>query len=1527
MNSHLSSFILRHVGNFVQSALVFVATTAGTSAFSAISQSPMVIRQPEPPLVLLTIERDEKLFNVAYNDYSDVDGDGSFDVGYKPGVITYYGLFDSLKCYTYDTSNQLFQPVSSVLDARFKTCGRSVAWSGDFLNYLTTSRADALRKVFYGGLRAVDTSTSTVLQRQFIPQDAHVWGKEYNASRTSYQAALPSKTVYSYLISDYTPLAEPTAADRQHLFANATPNGTTLPLLRVLLNRQERIWNWVAKEGPVAGGNIDANVDTGVSVGGGGVAPTDLVVRVAVCVKSNTFPLEDNCKGYPSLNPTVWKPTGILHSYGENRSVAFGLLTGSYEKPRSGGVLRKNLSFFDNEVSATDGTFVNGVNGIVRTLDALRISQWQVGGYTCSGGCKDYGNPVAEMMYEGLRYFAGATTPTAAFDYTGGVDTDLGLPKPTWQNPFRGKANGGFAACSKPIQMVVSDVNPTFDSDELPGGSFGSTTASPSRLAGLNVSALGQEIWTDEKLGSTRYFIGESLANAPNTYDQAPTAKLANSFGTIRGIAPGEPTRQGSYYAASVARFGAQNAVAGITANPLKVETYTIALAPPIPTLRIPMAEGEISIAPFGKSVGGCNYGEFVAGTTFLTNRLAGFYFNNVFNVPGFPSDPLVNGGLPQGQFRVSFEDNEQGTDNDMDAIVVYNFKQNADKKTLTIDLASTYAAGCINQSLGFVIAGSTEDGAYLGVRDVDGAGNAFVLNDTPNSFNPNPMPPGTGSAVIGANELGIRYSRTFTASGASVAAGAIPHDPLWYAAKHGTPSYIAMDPGSWDANGDGVPDNYALVTDPAKLLTQITAALEKILASTNQADSVSTSGGLIRGGETVAFTTAYTYGKTSIARTTGTPIVADVWEGRLEAVFLNPDGSPGSTKWRTSNASFQPANARNIVTFVAGSYQVLDSTPLASDTALVDYLAPGALQTSLTPSLVARFGALTPAQLKFRTAEAAMNYLKGDQSLEQGNVAAPQPAGVLRPRLSILGDIVSSPPTFVGKQDYGYTGLQMPGANTYRSFVNSKRTREEIVLVGANDGMLHAFSVVNGAEKWAFIPKVLHPKLAALTRPGYAHQYYVNGDIAVGDVYSTGTGWRTIAAVALGAGERSVFAIDITNRDSPVVLWEKTASELGFVLGKLNIVRVPTSATAGGWAVVFGNGYESAVLSGNTTKTVAKLFIVDALTGDDVGGSVGSQRLSVPDSVAYNGMGSPAIVDGGNVVQPRGSIVPITGAPHTMTDIWVGDLGGNLWKFDLRGGPTQWGLSYPEPLFVAERASVSGNGLVRQPITAEPAVSKSFSRGYYVAFGTGKFFEDTDRSSKEVQSIYLLRDTATRFQLDNASITNFTRRRADLTAFTLGFEGTRRKLLGGPANPTVGWYVDLVDAGAAPAGERVLARPLIYVPDVYVGTFGASEDSCDDGSSGWFMGIPLEGGNRSGLIDTNGDGVFNSSDNAAAGVKLTGGALNNFDLIAQSNGSQLSFYGLPSAGGSSGGQVRGVNKEVKQPTIPSGRSSWRQIQ
>ena len=222
--------------------------TAGTPP--NISQVPLYMRDAVPPLNMLVMGKDHKNYYEAYNDASDLDGDGAYDVGYRgwelknpappagqsPYKIDYYGYFNSFACYAWDSGNNRFYPTSSTANKR---C--SGQWSGDFLNYLTTSRMDAMRRVLYGGWRQVDTATTTVLQGAFFPQDAHSWGKEYQSVARD-----------GYDISNYAPLSIP-AAGKYHLFAVTTLTDNSAPVFRVMRNSDLRVWNMLSIEGPVAG--------------------------------------------------------------------------------------------------------------------------------------------------------------------------------------------------------------------------------------------------------------------------------------------------------------------------------------------------------------------------------------------------------------------------------------------------------------------------------------------------------------------------------------------------------------------------------------------------------------------------------------------------------------------------------------------------------------------------------------------------------------------------------------------------------------------------------------------------------------------------------------------------------------------------------------------------------------------------------------------------------------------------------------------------------------------------------------------------------------------------------------------------------------------------------------------------------------------------------------------------------------------------------------------------------------------------
>ncbi|TFZ04655.1 hypothetical protein [Ramlibacter rhizophilus] len=415
----------------MRSLLAIVAAALATTAWGlTIPPVPLSVQQSAPPLVMLVSGKDHRLFYEAYNDASDIDGDGTLDIRFKPG-ITYLGLFNPNYCYTYGVPSlpQGFTPTRTTPD------GRCVGqWSGNWLNYVTTSRIDALRVVLYGGMRDVDTETQTVLRRAYIPQDAHSWAKEYT-----------SEAVDAYRISDYTPVPQPNAGKR-HFFGNVTrTNGVDCsvlancsnlpPWLSVVENSTSRVWKWASSEAPVLADvqRLEENPTP---------RRTNYTVRVSVCTPGFT----QGCKQYPSGTN---KPTGLLHEYGESGAMQFGLLTGSYDNSMAGGRLRKVISSFTDEVNARTGQFT-GATGIVRSYDALRIRDHNNGMTNpryrgpfltdrgpLPGEFPDWGNPVGEMMYEALRYFAGKRQPTST--YAGGgraMDDAVGLPAPAWDDPF-----------------------------------------------------------------------------------------------------------------------------------------------------------------------------------------------------------------------------------------------------------------------------------------------------------------------------------------------------------------------------------------------------------------------------------------------------------------------------------------------------------------------------------------------------------------------------------------------------------------------------------------------------------------------------------------------------------------------------------------------------------------------------------------------------------------------------------------------------------------------------------------------------------------------------------------------------------------------------------------------------------------------------------------------------------------------------------------------------------------------------------
>ncbi len=127
------------------------------------------------------------------------------------------------------------------------------------------------------------------------------------------------------------------------------------------------------------------------------------------------------------------------------------------------------------------------------------------------------------------------------------------------------------------------------------------------------------------------------------------------------------------------------------------------------------------------------------------------------------------------------------------------------------------------------------------------------------------------------------------------------------------------------------------------------------------------------------------------------------------------------------------------------------------------------------------------------------------------------------------LGDIISSTPRIMGPSYLNTFNMPYPfGYNdqTYNDFIKSNDYKErQLVFVGANDGMLHAFKLGKllqnwsgkqwyqaakqegalgvggiGSENYAFIPKNVLPYLQYLYDENYCHIYLADGPIALTD-------------------------------------------------------------------------------------------------------------------------------------------------------------------------------------------------------------------------------------------------------------------------------------------------------------------------------------------------------------------------------------------------------------------------------------------
>ncbi|GAB2660745.1 pilus assembly protein [Arenimonas aestuarii] len=502
-------------------------------------------------------------------------------------------------------------------------------------------------------------------------------------------------------------------------------------------------------------------------------------------------------------------------------------------------------------------------------------------------------------------------------------------------------------------------------------------------------------------------------------------------------------------------------------------------------------------------------------------------------------------------------------------------------------------------------------------------------------------------------------------------------------------------------------------------------------------------------------------------------------------------------------------------------------------------------------------------------------NYIKGDTTNERRN------GGTLRNRNHLLGDIINSSPAFVKE------------TNT--------------IFIGANDGMLHAFSATGanmGTELFAFIPNATSTasldKLKTLADPDYAHDYFVDGPVMVSNHGETPG--KNYLVGSLGRGGKGVYFLDVTNPNTFAA-----SNVTGQYLGT--------------------NGGNANTASDHMGNSLGRPLIANVLLG------TGNNKVKTPVAIVANGInsstGDPALfvfnletgallrhivakADSDNgLSSPRGWDLDGDGL---IDYVYAGDLKGNIWKFDLSDNSTGgWGLhTEGDPFFVATDAG--GNP---QPITGglsvsmDPATFKP-----WVFFGTGKYLESSDLTSTGVQSLYGVKD-------DNVAVGA---RATDLQARTMAV--TNGVIDGKPvrafeANAPLpadkkGWFVDLT---VVPPAERMVGDPFLLGNVLVAASIIPSSDPCDAGGTGYINALDAYTGTsvQNPFFDVDGDGAFDDDRLRSGNESLPVGSVN---LGIAMPTSPTVVESLLVAGGSLGttGSVAVNNPLVK------GRISWREL-
>jgi type IV pilus assembly protein PilY1 len=419
-------------------------------------------------------------------------------------TLSYLGYFDNSKCYSYDSTKEVFLPQSG-LKTTGGGCPNANHWNGNILNWLTMTNVDQFRSVMTGGTRDNfstmsgtyygDDTTRTVLIRSLSDRNSNSVVKTLPAASYGVPSTYAGKMARSggfgskFFLSTANNFSNLTTGTQQLESCAST-------VARGLSNMASCF-------------NIRVEVCEAVA---------------AIASTSPAVSRESNCVGY--ANNSYYKPEGLIQGYsGKLRFGAMGYLDDNSTSPeRSGGVLRaamkavgaKKIGEGDgvnsNNEWGTDGILVidpnptdSAASGVTHSGVINYLNQFGFG-----GGYKTY-DPVGELYYGAVRYFRNMSFPA---DWTTGTTTAMkdGFPViTTFSDPI-------VKSCSKNFILGIGDIHTHCDGN-VPGGINQSGLCAPDIVPTDDSSINAQTLWTSirsmEGITATPGWVGGANQGTP----------------------------------------------------------------------------------------------------------------------------------------------------------------------------------------------------------------------------------------------------------------------------------------------------------------------------------------------------------------------------------------------------------------------------------------------------------------------------------------------------------------------------------------------------------------------------------------------------------------------------------------------------------------------------------------------------------------------------------------------------------------------------------------------------------------------------------------------------------------------------------------------------------------------------------------------------------------------------------------------------------------------------------------------------